>query len=56
MIRVLEDQGNTLSRVDPAFLWLHQACDQPEEGALAAAVAAHQHPKTWAGNVQAALI
>ena len=41
---------------DGAALGLKQSCDQAEQGALATAVAAHEHPQARVGDLEAALV
>ena len=56
MIWVLKHQGRTQGALHLATLWLDQATDHPKECALAAAVAAHQHPKSWGSDLEVATI
>ena len=53
MIRVLKDKSRSVRCGDASRLWLQQACNQAKQGALATAVASHQHPQSrpWNGEV-----
>ena len=56
MVWILEHQSGPHGAVHPAALRIDQAADHPEQGALAAPVAAYQHPESWGSDLDAAAI
>ena len=56
MVWVLKHQGRFGAAGDASALGLKKSGNQAEQGALAASIAAHQHPKAWARDDQVAAI
>ena len=56
VVWVLEHQCRAEFAVDVTGLGTDQTAQDPKQRALAASIAAHQHPEPWAGNPEAAAI
>ena len=56
MVWVLEDEGNAVCRADVPVLRGEQSSNETKKSALAAAIAADQHPEAWPWNAQIAVM